>query len=232
MLWWGHQRLDAPNSCSPCCCPPAKHHQALLPTEPSWGFAPVAGQQASCRERCNRSSHRGTPWDLWSLHMDWEGEGLWTPLSPTGILWNKKFHSDQGSVSPRGLLVASQTSAMWAQPCGAHSYKILLEVNVWLKNMKPRLYVHQNPGRSLFTLLFHFPSNQALAGNNPPRADYTGKIEQLSDHTSSPGRSQYQGERQHVRSGSKWEFQRTVAWNWWFSRSQQSGAASVYHHSL
>lgn len=111
--------------------------------------------------------------------MDWEGEGLWTPLSPTGILWNKKLYSDQGSVSLRGLLVASQTSAMWAQPGGAHSYKILLEVNVWLKNMKPRLYVHQNPGRSLFTLLFHFPSNQALAGNNPPRADYTGKIEQL-----------------------------------------------------
>lgn len=66
----------------------------------------------------------------------------------------------------------------------------------------------KNPNRSLFTLLFHFPSNQALAGNNPQRADYTGKIQQLSDHTSSPGKSLYQSKRRCVSSRAKREFQR------------------------
>lgn len=71
----------------------------------------------------------------------------------------------------------------------------------------------KNQNGSLFTLLVHFPSNQALVGNNPQKADYTGKKQQLSDHTSSPGKPLHRGKRQCVCSTAKWEFPHMVAWN-------------------
>lgn len=83
-------------------------------------------------------------------------------------------------------------------PCGRNLLRLIhtkfsLKSGSDWKIWRPACVCIKNPNRSLFTLLFHFPSNQALAGNNPQRADYTGKIQQLSDHTSSPGKALHQG---------------------------------------